>query len=96
MKGIGLILFSIAMFVFGIFSAVMLFQSDWYFWVATLLIALIAGIITAILGLILVCRQDSSRKNPRTGCSRPALAGRAEEITIFSERLCLHGKGFFF
>lgn len=62
MKGIGLILFSIAMFVFGIFSAVMLFQSDWYFWVATLLIALIAGIITAILGLILVCRQDSSRK----------------------------------
>ena len=76
MKGIGLILFSIAMFVFGIFSAVMLFQSDWYFWVATLLIALIAGIITAILGLILVCRQDSSRK---TREQKPPALHRQEE-----------------
>ena len=62
MRGIGLILFSIAMFVFGIFSAVMLFQSDWYFWVIALLIALIAGIVTSILGLILICRKNSFYK----------------------------------
>ena len=63
MKGIGLILFSISMFALSILSAMMLNYSDWYLWIVTLLISLIAGIVAAVIGLILVCRRE---RHPQT------------------------------
>lgn len=61
MKGIGLILFGMSMFLLGIFSILMLMISDWYLWMILIIIGLCAGIIASITGLIVVCRKTPSR-----------------------------------
>ena len=63
MKGIAQILFGCAMFLLGIFSAVMLLGiSDWYLWIGLAIAAPFVGIIFAIIGLVNVCQKEKEEE----------------------------------
>ena len=68
MKGIAQILFGCAMFLLGIFSAVMLLGvSDWYLFFGLAIVAPLLGVAFAIIGLMNVCQKDKDEMEKTNG-----------------------------